>query len=766
MDTGFGLNGHLVLETSPDAPLFLQDGAMDNHGRLLLVGHSLDEIVVVRLREDGELDQTFGNKGIVRHPISEGFLAQGAAVVASVNKIYVVGTVVGYSRNRTLVMCLGEHGQLDDEFHNGEGYRIIGFGPTVDSRGVDITATSNGNIYVVSTAFDWTDPQGRDQIAVAVMRANGSFSQGFSGDGRKIFSPVPGYDSTAAGIRVTALNRILIGGTTFGSFDFGNSYIQGSGFTLAQLGTNGQPDLPFGINGVQVTGFQQAGRPVADAMEIRGREIFLVGTASKEYNRIAITTYGPDGTPNPTFKQNGKVNVYWPARHIYGRGIQLMPGGDVIAAGSLINPGQFGACRLKLSGDLDNGFGNAGLVTQTGNLEWAEPADLSDVVSSKTHHYLIGSAIIKSRFDEALVIDEMRVELSWTPDHSGVDRIHEFLRAFHKSLQYQTLGQVRVKSFRVLDRGVASTIGAAIGHDESPANFDRVFLRNEDIEVPKPGNLWESIHDGAPAADFKARIHEDSFDLIKRADEMVIAWAESRFGPIPPAKTVLQHVAANSNVYSPPISLPPNFPPTRAEMVFKGEEILHEGMKEKLRVVKENGEAITMDQLMGVIVIRTNNSRLSLGQSMYAQRNGDNNAGHANGRIALEFDWVGSVDYFRSSFEHNWKKWGSKALSNIDDKDYGFGIHSLNPLSNSTSVVEMLSMGKYKFAAEAVVMDIDSIVLQYHHGVRYGGYRAGVKLHSLVNDFVIKIGDDTYNLRLGDYDTLKWKRGSFGDIFD
>ncbi|NQU47868.1 MAG: hypothetical protein HQ519_04420, partial [Planctomycetes bacterium] len=433
-DESYGNGGFAILQAFSDRGFSLQDGTLDQQGRLVVAGTAGtpdgNQVAVARLQENGSPDPSFGENGIALHTVPGATHSSANAVVEYQGKIIVVGTVEINDRSRTLVICLDDRGRLDMEFDE-QGFRVIGFGPTTESSGRDVTISRHGEIYLVSSAFDNSLEDPISNVAVAAMRLDGSFNRVFNGNGRKIQTFVPGYSTLPAGIRVTSNGDILVGGTTFGDFIFNNGQINSSGFTLGQFRAQGNLDLSFGVNGVQVTGFLNTGRPVVDAMELRGREIFLVGTASKEFNRIAIATYGPDGTLNSGFKQNGKVTIPWPSRHVSGRGVQLIPGGDVVVGGTLSSPNQFAASRLKMNGELNTDFVSNGQLTLEEGGMWIDTADLQDVVSSEDHNYLIGFGKLRANFPEAIAIEEMRVELSWTPDHSGVDRIQEFLNAFH-----------------------------------------------------------------------------------------------------------------------------------------------------------------------------------------------------------------------------------------------------------------------------------------------------------------------------------------------
>ena len=168
--------------------------------------------------------------------------------------------------------------------------------------------------------------------------------------------------------------KIVVSGS---SLDPGSSGVGIDHHTdLARYLPDGQPDPAFGAGGtLTLDAFVGADL----ALQPDGR-LLLVGTADTtppgsppgSVTELSVMRLEPDGAPDPTFGDNGTVNVSVtrlsspsgvPGRDI-GAAIALQPDGRIVVAGSTGGfNSNFAIARLLADGTLDTDFTDTGVLT-------------------------------------------------------------------------------------------------------------------------------------------------------------------------------------------------------------------------------------------------------------------------------------------------------------------------------------------------------------------------------------------------------------------
>jgi len=298
-DYTYGDSGKKVIQFSFAEDSYARDAVIQEDGKLLLAGYGIDYDIetiyygiIIRMKTDGTLDSTFGEKGIVQPKVNGSY---SAIAVQADSKIIAVGgatssTIVnrflengvldstfgsngfvyasryfafltckiqpdkkivmaGYNNQLTAKrFCLQRYmpdGAIDESFGN-KGTVITDYGD--DALIHDMALQPDGKIVVTGqTSVD--DASYPLSFATARYNADGSLDSDFGIDG-KVTTSLENKDCIAKSVLILKDNKILIGGS--------HSELK-SDFIMVRLNTNGTTDSSFGENGMVFTNFGSPG---------------------------------------------------------------------------------------------------------------------------------------------------------------------------------------------------------------------------------------------------------------------------------------------------------------------------------------------------------------------------------------------------------------------------------------------------------------------------------------------------------------------------
>lgn len=232
LDTNFGNSGIVITDLSDyddrGSALKVQDD-----GKILFVGKSFADsnyynIAVIRYQEDGSLDSSFGNSGIVMTDhLGRNDLGYDV-VVQSDGKIL----ICGQSDGAGIISRYLEDGSIDATFEGGGITTFQWNGQLSSCRAMDIQ--SDGR-FIVSGNY-------RDSVFVVRFTQNGFMDSTCMGKSEAILNFNKITDKLSWPLKTYKNNRILASG----GIDLFNG---SSNFTLIQLNENGSPYMNFGTNG-------------------------------------------------------------------------------------------------------------------------------------------------------------------------------------------------------------------------------------------------------------------------------------------------------------------------------------------------------------------------------------------------------------------------------------------------------------------------------------------------------------------------------------
>lgn len=322
LDPAFGVGGIAIVPLAGDADAAAV--ALQPDGRIVVAGitytefHDHSMVFIARLNRDGTVDESYGRSGVVvvsilpptppvggvHYPdyiyhLGVGLAPDGRALVGGLAHS-------GTGKNRTFLMRFELDGTLDDSFgaagrtfvQFGEGVLInrVTSGPLVQADG---KALMFGTYYLLSG--------GTGNLLDFVVRTevDGRIDASFGADGEVLLPFVPSHALQQSD------GRILVAGEQSGP----------PVLRVARLNEDGSFDATFGTNGVAAAAFDGCGKsvlahndpcpqgPTAIALQ-RDDRIVQTGKAFDGYsNVVALARYQPNGSPDATFGDVGRVTA-------------------------------------------------------------------------------------------------------------------------------------------------------------------------------------------------------------------------------------------------------------------------------------------------------------------------------------------------------------------------------------------------------------------------------------------------------------------------
>ena len=316
-DSGFGING--MVETRFSVAATVQSLAVQADGKILATGQLGSDIGVVRYKQNGLLDSSFGTNGVSIVDLGAGEYSRALALQSD-GKIVVTGLISSNSSDnqRAFIARFLSNGSLDDSFGKsgttitefksetnlfniaiqadgkilaGGGYDYYGRpryivvryntnGSADSTFGINGIAISNsgrsdgdGTMYAIAFQHDGkiigagsgNNPNASTAGDMQIMRFNnnGTIDPSF-GIGGRAFA-VFGSQSIAKSVVVQNDDKIIIGGYT--TYNLGS----GNDIALARFTVDGILDLPFGVNGLQTTSLTNSSVALAIAIQGDGK---------------------------------------------------------------------------------------------------------------------------------------------------------------------------------------------------------------------------------------------------------------------------------------------------------------------------------------------------------------------------------------------------------------------------------------------------------------------------------------------------------------
>jgi uncharacterized delta-60 repeat protein len=324
LDAAFGNHGMVTTAIGHDDAM-AYGVAIQSNGSIIVVGHSFDgshlDFTIARYHDDGSLDASFGQGGIVTTALgtdgAEGF----AVAIQSDGKIVVAGEAASQF---ALARFLSD-GSLDTSFGTG---------------GVDVLTTVPGNLAGGAADGVAIEPDG------------------------KIVAVGGGVDFSL--VRVNADGRL---DKSFGS----------NGFVTVKVGNSGgsdavaiQRDGRIVVGGSVVTQVAYTHPPVTPGPPGTIQAVSDIAVQDPAYVWFGLARYNSDGSLDTTFGNGGTVTTKVASGGDALNSLALESDGRIVAAGGaqitangFAPPDAFAAAIYNSDGTLDTDFANGGIFVAT-----------------------------------------------------------------------------------------------------------------------------------------------------------------------------------------------------------------------------------------------------------------------------------------------------------------------------------------------------------------------------------------------------------------
>ncbi len=337
LDPSFGEDGMVTIDISNTddhaSHLLIQED-----GKLVVSGYTSNgtdnDFALLRFHQNGDPDLTLGNGGIVVTDLL-GTEGKGGTVLQLENGNYLQGGMVksespctqGVFTYDFALLQYLENGFLDTSF-GSNGFVLTDFNCDQD-YGEVLAIQSDGKILLGGSIY--ISPA--QDFSLARYLPDGTLDTSFGTNGMVITELGDGYDfSKGIMIQDSPGGKIILSGAIFqensGGYNFG----------ILRYLSDGTLDTSFGTDGITTFDFSN-GIDVADGiLELPNGNIILAGWAEIGSNRdFGIAMLFPNGSPNLNFGISGKMTIDFGFGDDYGHAVCLGKDGKILVAGGSFN---------------------------------------------------------------------------------------------------------------------------------------------------------------------------------------------------------------------------------------------------------------------------------------------------------------------------------------------------------------------------------------------------------------------------------------------
>ena len=312
---------------------------------------------MARYLANGALDDSFGKAGVVNLVFNGGLVNEAHGVTIQPNgRILVVGVTRVGAQDDFAVNRYLTGGTLDESF-DGDGKVSTDFSGSVN-RAYAALVQPDGRIVVAGHASTMTPLGGDNDFAVARYTAAGALDGSFSGDGRVTVN-IGGRTDLGYAAALQPGGRIVVAGRV------ADSGGESPDIGLVGLDDTGALDSGFGVAGVTRTDFGSWDEASDIALAPDGSILVSTQTVVAPGTFVlAAARYSADGQLDGGFGTAGLATAPLSTLNDYTRGIAVQADGRIVVVGETSNLMQpdFGIARFDAQGDLDPSFDGDGMM--------------------------------------------------------------------------------------------------------------------------------------------------------------------------------------------------------------------------------------------------------------------------------------------------------------------------------------------------------------------------------------------------------------------
>ena len=171
IDTTFGVNGSV--ELFGESYCVFSNLQIQNDDKIIVSGKLGDELIIMRFQSNGIFDPNFGTNGIVTFNFTNGFQSIKSTILLDDEKILLIGE----SEDTVNIIKYNQNGIIDSTFGNNG---VISFATELDSRVFEGKIQNDGKILVSAR---YTDANWDDYIIFYRFLENGDLDLTFGNEG-------------------------------------------------------------------------------------------------------------------------------------------------------------------------------------------------------------------------------------------------------------------------------------------------------------------------------------------------------------------------------------------------------------------------------------------------------------------------------------------------------------------------------------------------------------------------------------------------------
>jgi uncharacterized delta-60 repeat protein len=397
LDLSFNSSGGRITSIG-DTSDIAYDSAIQNDGKVVMVGSSGNAISIVRYNSDGTLDSSFGDNGKVVNDATNASDAAQAVVIQQDGKIVVLANI---AQSAFIVLRYNTTGILDTSFGSGGTALAPVFG---NVQSGEIVMQTDGKIIVLNSLAEG----GNNFAGIFKFNTDGSLDTTFGTQGslRVMLGNFESYFSLA----VQSDNKIVIAGQNMGP--------TGSDFSCIRYNSDGSLDTSFDSDGKVIT---QIGVRTDIAFDIKIQtdgKIVLAGFSNQGLNNdeFALVRYNPNGSLDTTFDSDGIVITQFTTTEDTAKSLAIQADGKIILFGD--SGLSVAVAKYNPNGSLDTSFeGDGKALTTFGSLR--NPVSSGEIQSDGKIIVTGSSGLDTTRIDFGLVRFNLDGSLDTSFDTDG-----------------------------------------------------------------------------------------------------------------------------------------------------------------------------------------------------------------------------------------------------------------------------------------------------------------------------------------------------------
>jgi uncharacterized delta-60 repeat protein len=362
LDVSFGNKGVTITDAGSETDA-LSSVAIQGNGKIVAGGQTsrngINQFALIRYNKDGTVDSSYGSQGLVITNFGNACYINSIALQTD-NKVVAVGNYNNGSASDFAIARYLKTGALDTTF-NGNGEVASNFGNS--DNAIAVAIDTNGKIVVGGY---YTDPSYNSHFEIARYATNGSLDSSFNGSGVTGTNFGNNQEFLAA-MALQSNGEIIAGGNVYHPAD-GTTIPE---FALARFTVNGLVDSTFGTNGQVLDPVGSFDPDNMNCLEIAPNGQILSGgsTISNNFSFFALSRFNPNGSPDSSFGLDGNLLGYYPGNGVVYIGAMVQNDGKIVVNGSTSaddNSSQYFLARFKQNGSPDLTYGNAGMASTSG----------------------------------------------------------------------------------------------------------------------------------------------------------------------------------------------------------------------------------------------------------------------------------------------------------------------------------------------------------------------------------------------------------------